>query len=74
MEPPLLTPHEQQVLAQRFQLIQFDHRGTGFSTRNLPAGLTPTDFLQDFEAVVDHIGVRPFLIWGWAATCHQAIR
>ena len=67
-------PHWLAGLAQRFQLIQYDCRGNGLSTRNLPEDLTAGDFDRDIEAVVDRLGLEQFLLWGWATRSHIAIR
>ena len=68
------VPDWMQGLADRFRLIQFDCRGEGLSTRNLPSDLKSSDFDKDLEAVVDDLGLDRFLIWGWAARSHIAIR
>ncbi|HEY7466042.1 MAG TPA: alpha/beta fold hydrolase [Dehalococcoidia bacterium] len=61
-------------LARRFQLIQYDPRGQGMSTRRLPDGLTQDDYVRDLEAVADKVGVASVLIWGFAGKSHTAIR
>jgi DNA-binding CsgD family transcriptional regulator/pimeloyl-ACP methyl ester carboxylesterase len=61
-------------LAQRFQLIQYDSRGEGLSSRNLPDDLTLADFSRDLETVVERLGLKRFLVWGWTNRSHHAVR
>jgi DNA-binding CsgD family transcriptional regulator/pimeloyl-ACP methyl ester carboxylesterase len=80
--PPLIDidrvwqwfPDWMEGLAQRFRLIQYDLRGQGFSTRNLPAGMSMDGFYRDLEAVVTRIRTERFFIWAWAASGHLAVR
>ena len=50
-------------LAERFQLIQYDHRGQGLSQRGLPPDLRIEHYTLDIEAIVKRLGPGPFLIW-----------
>jgi pimeloyl-ACP methyl ester carboxylesterase/DNA-binding CsgD family transcriptional regulator len=80
--PPLIDidrvwqwfPDWMEGLAKRFRLIQYDLRGQGFSTRNLPAETTMDGFYRDLEAVVARAGAERFFIWAWAASGHLAVR
>jgi len=67
-------PGWMQGLAARFTLIQYDPRGSGMSTRNLPESLMPADFVRDLEAVVERVQARRFLIWALGSSTHTAIR
>ena len=69
-----LFPQWLEGLAQRFQLVQFDCRGEGYSTRNLPDGLTTADFGLDIAAVIDRLGLERFLIHGLGIRSHSAVR
>jgi len=53
-----------QGLATRFKLVQYDGRGQGMSTRGLPESLSPADFGQDLEAVVDRLKLDRFVLYG----------
>jgi DNA-binding CsgD family transcriptional regulator/pimeloyl-ACP methyl ester carboxylesterase len=82
LPPPLIDidrvwqwfPDWMEGLARRFRLIQYDLRGQGFSTRNLPADVTIDGFYRDLEAVVTRVGIERFFVWAWAAPSHLAIR
>jgi pimeloyl-ACP methyl ester carboxylesterase len=69
-----LYPAWMRGLHERFQLIQYDCRGRGFSTRNLPENVSFLDFDRDLEAVADRLKLDRFLIWGWGSRGHSAIR
>jgi pimeloyl-ACP methyl ester carboxylesterase/DNA-binding CsgD family transcriptional regulator len=60
-------------LASHFQLIQYDGRGQGMSSRSLPVDLSLQDHLQDLEAVVNRLRLEQFVLIavGWAG--HVAI-
>jgi pimeloyl-ACP methyl ester carboxylesterase len=60
--PPLRAWLE--ALTQRFKLVQIDRRGSGLSARGLPADLTMDDFQKDIDAVVGHLGLGRFLLYG----------
>jgi DNA-binding CsgD family transcriptional regulator/pimeloyl-ACP methyl ester carboxylesterase len=49
-------------LAQRWKLIQFDHRGSGLSDRGV-ADLSFEAMLLDLEAVISHFGLDTFAVW-----------
>jgi pimeloyl-ACP methyl ester carboxylesterase len=46
------------VLARRYRVINWNHRGAGLSDRNWPAPFTLDDWVDDLYAVLDHLGVR----------------
>jgi DNA-binding CsgD family transcriptional regulator/pimeloyl-ACP methyl ester carboxylesterase len=61
-------------LAARFQLVQFDMRGTGLSGRDVPEGLRAEDYLLDIEAVVERLGLGSIILFGhtFLPTCIAA--
>ena len=63
-----------QGLKDRFTLVCYDHRGQGMSTRGLPSDFVLSDFLRDLEAVVDHLGLKSFLLDGLRVLGHVAIQ
>ena len=59
-------------LAGWFHVVRLDHRGTGRSDRQAkPEGLVSQ--VRDLEAVVDEIGVGPFVLCGYSHGAHAAI-
>jgi pimeloyl-ACP methyl ester carboxylesterase/DNA-binding CsgD family transcriptional regulator len=80
--PPLIDidlvwqwfPGWMEGLAARFRLIQFDCRGQGSSTRNLPAAVTMDAFYRDLEAIMTRVDGERVFIWGWAMPAHLAVR
>ena len=63
-----------EALASRFQLIQYDGRGQGMSTRGVPKDMSLSDHVQDLEAVVERLQLERFVLIavGWSG--HVAIR
>src|SRR3990172_9028894 len=51
-------------LSSRFQLVQYDGRGQGTSTRGLPKTFSPADWKRDLEAVVDRLKLDRFVLMG----------
>jgi pimeloyl-ACP methyl ester carboxylesterase/DNA-binding CsgD family transcriptional regulator len=51
-----------QGLAQRFQLIHFDPRGFGMSSREVGDDLTRQDYQKDIDAVVGRLKLNRFVI------------
>lgn len=51
-------------LAQRMQLVYFDHRGHGRSARDNPARYTLEDNVEDMEALRQHLGLGPIVSIG----------
>src|ERR1051325_8671854 len=45
-------------LAARFQLVQFDSRGTGMATRGLTEHYTPADVVCDAEALIERLRLQ----------------
>jgi pimeloyl-ACP methyl ester carboxylesterase/DNA-binding CsgD family transcriptional regulator len=62
-----------EALASRFQLIQYDGRGQGMSTRGLPPDMTLAQPALDLEAVVERLQLKDLVLIavGWAG--HVAI-
>jgi proline iminopeptidase len=56
---PILSP-----LAERMQLVYFDHRGQGRSGRGDPARYTLDENVEDMEALRRHLGLGPVVSIG----------
>ena len=56
---PVLTP-----LAERMQLVYFDHRGQGRSAKGDPATYTLDENVEDMEALREHLGLGPIVSIG----------
>jgi DNA-binding CsgD family transcriptional regulator/pimeloyl-ACP methyl ester carboxylesterase len=52
------------ALSERFTLVQIDPRGAGMSTRGLPDDLTMDHYQLDIDAVVNHLRLERFLLYG----------
>lgn len=61
-------------LAERFQLIQYDGRGQGLSTRGLKPGHNGSHELLDLEAVVTRLKLDRFILMARGPMAHAAIR
>jgi DNA-binding CsgD family transcriptional regulator/pimeloyl-ACP methyl ester carboxylesterase len=61
-------------LAARFQLICYDSRGLGSSTRGLPANFRIDDFETDLAAVVEKLGLQKFALLAQGGFSRVAIR
>jgi DNA-binding CsgD family transcriptional regulator/pimeloyl-ACP methyl ester carboxylesterase len=61
-------------LASRFELVQYDHRGHGLSTRRLNEGVSFDHFLLDMETVIERLHLEKFILWGWGYLAHVAAR
>jgi pimeloyl-ACP methyl ester carboxylesterase len=61
-------------LAARFQLVQFDMRGTGLSGRDVGESLSAPDYQFDIEAVVERLGLGNIILFGhtFLPTCIAA--
>jgi DNA-binding winged helix-turn-helix (wHTH) protein/pimeloyl-ACP methyl ester carboxylesterase len=59
----LVTGPLLQHLADRFQLVRYDYRGTGLSDRDVPA-ISFQTMLHDLEAVVDALALEHFALLG----------
>lgn len=55
------------ALTERWPVVTYDHRGTGRSTRELPAGYTVAHMAQDMVKVMDALGVAKAHVVGHAA-------
>ena len=60
-------------LAARYQVIQYDQRGQGMSSRGLRADHTIEDYLKDIDALVEHLGVDRFVLCAGGCTAHVAV-
>jgi proline iminopeptidase len=56
---PVFSP-----LAERMQLVHFDHRGQGRSARGDPARYTLDENVEDMEALRQHLGLGPIVSIG----------
>ena len=61
-----------EAIASRFTLVQFDHRGTGNSTRGLKAGHSQARYQLDLEAVIERTGLNNFILFGVADGTHAS--
>jgi len=61
------------ALAERYRLIQLDIHGAGMSSRGLPDDLTMHDFQPDLEAVIDHLKLERFLLYGAVYQSYVAV-
>ncbi len=61
-------------LSTRFQLIQTDERGAGMSSRGLREDHAMEDYQLDLEAVVDHLNLDRFIIFGSIVRGHTAVQ
>jgi pimeloyl-ACP methyl ester carboxylesterase len=59
-------------LAERFQLIRYDGRGTGLSDRYVPA-ISFATFEEDLRAVVDALGLQRYALFGISQGAATAI-
>jgi aminoacrylate hydrolase len=55
------------ALATRHRVILYDHRGTGRSSRHLPATVTVEDMADDILALMDEMGLKRAHVVGHAA-------
>jgi pimeloyl-ACP methyl ester carboxylesterase/DNA-binding CsgD family transcriptional regulator len=60
-------------LSSRFQLVTFDPRGMGMSSRGLPPDHSLADWQHDLETLVDHLGLERFILLGALSGSHVAI-
>jgi DNA-binding CsgD family transcriptional regulator/pimeloyl-ACP methyl ester carboxylesterase len=60
-------------LSESFQLIQFDPRGFGLSSRNVGEDLAREDYLKDLEAVVARLKLDRFLIVAVSNGVNEAV-
>jgi pimeloyl-ACP methyl ester carboxylesterase/DNA-binding CsgD family transcriptional regulator len=66
------------ALKERFQLVNFDSRGLGLSTRGLPQDVTLDDYLSDLDAVLDKLDIDRAVFLGSCQStflaAHYALR
>jgi pimeloyl-ACP methyl ester carboxylesterase len=62
-----------QGLAAPFQLVQYDGRGQGMSTRGLRENFSTQEAICDLETVVDGLGLEKFVLMGVQGFGHSAI-
>jgi pimeloyl-ACP methyl ester carboxylesterase/DNA-binding CsgD family transcriptional regulator len=58
------------ALAARYHLIFYDPRGQGLSTQDLSPDVSLDDFIADFEAVRERLGLQRFIMLG---SCNFAL-
>jgi DNA-binding NarL/FixJ family response regulator len=63
-----------EAIAARFRLVLYDGRGQGLSSRGLPESLALSDYTRDLEAVVERLGARRFVLWGYGVGPEVAIK
>jgi DNA-binding CsgD family transcriptional regulator/pimeloyl-ACP methyl ester carboxylesterase len=61
-------------LSARFQLIQFDERGAGMSTRGLKETHVVEDYQRDLEAVVEYLKPEAFVLQAAATRTTTAVQ
>ena len=61
-------------LSTRFQLIQFDERGAGMSTRGLKGTHAVEDYQRDLEAVVEYLKPEPFVLYAATLRATTAVQ
>ncbi len=61
-------------LASYFNLVTYDGRGQGLSTRGLAGTYSPQVRTRDLECVVDHLELHRFVLFGIGSSCHTAVR
>jgi len=61
-------------LSTRFQLVQYDGRGQGMSTRGLPANHSVADELLDLDTVAERLALDRFVIMARGPLGHTALR
>lgn len=61
-------------LAERFELILYDGRGQGMSSRGLTSGFTALDQVTDLQTIVDRLELEHFVLMARGPNGHAAIR
>jgi DNA-binding CsgD family transcriptional regulator/pimeloyl-ACP methyl ester carboxylesterase len=67
-------PDWMQGLSERFNVVVYDHRGEGLSTRGLPPETALEDFERDLHTLVDHLSSDPVVFFAVGARGHYAVR
>jgi DNA-binding CsgD family transcriptional regulator/pimeloyl-ACP methyl ester carboxylesterase len=62
-----------EALSARFQLIQYDARGQGLSSRGLGPGHRREDYCLDIEALVAHLKLGRFVLFARNLFCQVAV-
>ena len=60
-------------LAERFELVQYDSRGGGNSSRGLRADHSVDHWVLDCEAVVDRLQLSRFILYAHVVSAHPAL-
>lgn len=61
-------------LSARYQLVQFDWRGQGMSSRGLTGNYAMSDLLRDLDAVIQRLQLNQFILMGSHISAHTAAR
>jgi pimeloyl-ACP methyl ester carboxylesterase len=69
-----ILDHHFRTLSDHFELVLFDCRGQGASTRGLADGTTLDDYVRDLELLVDKLGLDRFILLGMSAMGKIAVR
>lgn len=63
------------LLAEQFQVVDWNYRGAGQSDRTWPGGLyTQETWVDDLEIVLDHLGLDDVVLWGTSTGSPISIR
>ena len=68
-----ILDHEFRALSENFQAVLFDCRGQGSSTRGLTETTSLEDYVRDLELLVDHLGLKRFVLLGVSAMAKIAV-
>ena len=60
-----------QHLGRSFRVILWDHRGHGLSDRSLPDYYSPSDWADDLNGLLDHLGIQRTHLWGTSTGCAE---
>jgi pimeloyl-ACP methyl ester carboxylesterase/DNA-binding CsgD family transcriptional regulator len=60
-------------LSARFRFVRYDGRGQGLSTRGLTGGVTMDTLERDLEAVIEHLQLGRFILFGYGWSAHAAV-
>ncbi len=73
-QPHLGDGRFREQLSERFTLVCYDSRGQGLSTRGLPEDVSLDDYERDLEALIEHLGLTRFILFGPNNSGRVAIR
>jgi pimeloyl-ACP methyl ester carboxylesterase/DNA-binding CsgD family transcriptional regulator len=68
-----ILDHDFRTLSDHFELVLFDSRGQGASTRGLADGTALEDYLRDLEFLVDRLELDRFILLGMSAMGKVAV-